>query len=513
MIAAKSGTWALAVLGLGLGTGLLAQGRGREDQGKPGSPPENQQLIPHYSGVNLCARCHDHDHPVDDKAMAYLCQCTEVGVWKKSDKHSLAYKALTGDRGRQMGQLLGCDVSRESSCLACHAVNTAQIRPDQQEPGFQVEEGVTCVVCHGPYKAWVDAHGAIFDKERRLWRARSRAEKESAFGMTDLWDPAKRTKVCASCHIGSTEENKVLTHAMYAAGHPPLPAFEISAFSNQMHRHWEYIKEKRPEVQKLLGFVPGKQDFEETQLALAGSVSALGQYAGLLATQAEQAANGNQTTAAGLDWAVFDCYACHHDLKTRSWRQERGYIGKPGRPRMRPWPMALVKLAVGESAVPEAGRELDAGFQKLDGTFNIRPFGDLRAVQATAHALSDQLGRPASALGDPHQQFNRERAGRVLRRLCAAGAGEVLDYDAARQLAWVFRTIYEEYKLKDQPDPKLEELVGRLGSVLHLEPPAGQKQEIMPELAQRLKAVNDYDPDGYRDVFRLLCQRLEAGAR
>jgi hypothetical protein len=297
---------------------------------------------------------------------------------------------------------------------------------------------------------------------------------------------------------------------MYAAGHPPLPAFEISAFSNQMPRHWQYIKEKDPKVQEALGFTPGTQQFEETRLSLAGSVAALGGYADLLATQAEQAANA---TAAGLDWAVFDCYACHHDLKTPSWRQERGYTGKPGRPRMRPWPMALVKLALGEGAGPEASRELDVGLQKLDGAFNIRPFGDLRAVQATGHALAVDLKRPASALGDPHKPFDRERAGRVLRGLCAAGAGEVLDYDSARQLAWAFQTIYEEWKLKDQPDPKLEELVGRLGAVLQLELPAGQNQRIMAELAERLKAVNDYDPDGCRDVFRLLCQRLEAGAR
>ena len=38
-----------------------------------------------------------------------------------------------------------------------------------------------------------------------------------------------------------------------------------------------------------------------------------------------------------LDFAHFDCYACHHDLKVPSWRQKRGYRGAPGRPTMKPW--------------------------------------------------------------------------------------------------------------------------------------------------------------------------------
>ena len=40
-------------------------------------------------------------------------------------------------------------------------------------------------------------------------------------------DPVRRTELCLSCHLGSTSENKMVTHAMYAAGHPPLPGFEM----------------------------------------------------------------------------------------------------------------------------------------------------------------------------------------------------------------------------------------------------------------------------------------------
>ena len=63
--------------------------------------------------------------------------------------------------------------------------------------------------------------------------------------MTDLWDPVKRATKCASCHIGNPGEQKVVTHAMYAAGHPPLPGLETATFSDAMPRHWEYLREKK----------------------------------------------------------------------------------------------------------------------------------------------------------------------------------------------------------------------------------------------------------------------------
>src|SRR5262249_11260944 len=150
----------------------------------------------------------------------------------------------------------------------------------------------------------------------------TRAQKETEFGLTDLWDPAKRTRLCASCHVGSSEEGKVLTHAMYAAGHPPLPAFEVAAFSSQMPPHWQPLAEQKPTVQELLGFAPDAVAFEGSRLALAGSIAARESYLRLLTGQASQHL---LSSAEALDWALFDCFACHHDLKTPSWRQERGY--------------------------------------------------------------------------------------------------------------------------------------------------------------------------------------------
>src|SRR5262249_48859728 len=150
---------------------------------------------------------------------------------------------------------------------------------------------------------------------REKFRVLSRKEKEAQHGMTDLWDPIRRSKLCASCHVGNASQGKFVTHDMYAAGHPPLPGFEIASFSNQMPRHWQYLAEKPESVQKILGY-DGKEQ-EQAKLVLVGAAVSLAESMRLVAMQAKE-------EKAGLDWANFDCASCHHDLKSPSWRQARG---------------------------------------------------------------------------------------------------------------------------------------------------------------------------------------------
>ena len=71
--------------------------------------------------------------------------------------------------------------------------------------------------------------------------------------MIDVRNPVRRAEQCFSCHIGNVEEGKLVTHAMYAAGHPPLPSIEIESFAKQMPRHWRYLDEKVADSQKLVG--------------------------------------------------------------------------------------------------------------------------------------------------------------------------------------------------------------------------------------------------------------------
>src|SRR6185312_3755798 len=149
-------------------------------------------------------------------------------------------------RARRMGELLGYkeEVQKKEECLSCHGVVIRD--PKLKDRSFDPNEGVNCVLCHGPFKEWVSKHSVFTEREE--WRQLSRREKQEKFGLTDLWTPSKRTALCASCHIGDLKPNepaKFVTHEMYAAGHPPLPSFEAATFSDQMPRHWDYLQQKR----------------------------------------------------------------------------------------------------------------------------------------------------------------------------------------------------------------------------------------------------------------------------
>ena len=59
--------------------------------------------------------------------------------------------------------------------------------------------------------------------------------------MTNVRDPVRRTELCLSCHVGDIACGKFVTHDMFAAGDPPLPAFEIETFLEQMPPHWRPV--------------------------------------------------------------------------------------------------------------------------------------------------------------------------------------------------------------------------------------------------------------------------------
>src|SRR5205085_7444380 len=107
-------------------------------------------------------------------------------------------------------------------------------------------------------------------------------------------NPTNRAALCASCHVGNAAEGKFVTHAMYAAGHPLLPSLEVATFSDEMPRHWQYIKEKPAAIQKLLGFPPGEVALERTKLVLTSGVATFQSAMDLLARQAQACAKAKE---------------------------------------------------------------------------------------------------------------------------------------------------------------------------------------------------------------------------
>jgi hypothetical protein len=471
-----------------------------------------KQLEEVYFGVSACSNkgCHGGDPPTpwlkgeDGKPLDLLCRCTEYNIWMKNDKHADAWNVLTKARGKQMAKILGYDVTKAPQCLACHAVviKDEKVRKASLAVNFDVKEGVNCVVCHGPHEEWVPIHGNLL--AARKFRPLSRKAKEDQYGMRDLWDPVRRTELCSSCHIGNKAQGKFVTHEMYAAGHPPLPGFEVGNFSDQMPRHWQYLREKSPALQKELGLKKGEQ--EQTKLVLVGAAVALRDTMRLLEAQAAEVARAPMESDRVLDLANFDCYACHHDLTSPSWRQKRGYKGKPGRVPMRPWSIENVKLSIRYlSTIDKSASdkkllaELDAGIKKVIAGFDARPYGDPARIEKAAGDLARWADKLAQRMNTTYP--DKTVTSSLLTAIPRLYGKEPLDYDSARQVAWSYQVLFNEMAGYSGDGARVPKALLPIDKELKLRLPKGRDKLIEDELADNLARINKYNPDTFRTLL------------
>jgi len=504
----------------------------------------------YYVGVSSCAECHERGGAQKNGGPAVVCTCTEATTWLCKDKHQDAFKVLdpkTNPRAKRMAELLGYDPRQEPKCLSCHStpgVNEEKKSDPPYGESFRMDDGVGCVSCHGAFDKWLDMHGGVM---RAKWRKNSREEKQDKYGMTDLWDPARRVEVCGSCHVGSREENKVVTHLMYAAGHPPLPSFEVGAFCDMMPRHWQLLAEKSDPARGLLQVKDG--ELEQTKLVVVGAAASFRQAMTLLAADAAAAAKED----GAVDFAQMDCAACHHDLKQPSWRQARGYAGRPGRPGLRDWPLALLSVTfplAGDD--PKFHADFEEKLKALYKAFDDRPYGDPKEVAAAAESLATWAKDLGGLLNDDKVHYDRRAALEVLRRLAALPADRAPDYDTARQIAWAFRVVYGEVyhefqkakddegaktfatleKSKDQVKASLDALAKTLDldlspadndvAVAALPDDDAARKEKLTEYAKArqtlydayvpdvLDKTRDYKPDDFQKAFAEMAKLLPA---
>jgi len=478
-----------------------------------------------YYGVGSCVDCHTGGFK---NPSANICRGNEVEIWQRNDKHVLAFQVLGDNRAKAIGKALGPgweDVQTKKECLTCHSI-WIEKQPGVVKGGdLRREEGVSCVACHGPdlteqpdkdklpEAGWVEFHGSPSPARREAWRKLPRTYKHDKYGMTDLWDPAKRTQLCASCHIGSVEQGRVVTHEMFAAGHPPLPSFEVVTFSNQMPRHWQYLREKDKSIRDLvMKFHQSEVDLEQTHLLAIGGLVAFRENLQLLAGQ-----------AATKDWpelANYSCYACHHELKSKSWRQERGYAGKPGRPPLREWSTALVELGLFHAAAnADEAKLLLADWRTrlaaLRAVFDTQPFGQQDAVKHKTEELTTWIDgqvkriKERIALDESKGGYSINASALLLSHLLDSRDKRALpDFDSARQLAWAYQVLYLEAASKHDPEARkklakgLETLPAWKGldDYLRLTLPPGQTK-LEASFALGLDRIGQYEP---RDYFQHL---------
>jgi hypothetical protein len=519
---------AAGVVGLLVASGLI--GRGQE-----GPPP--REIVSRSEPTRAlftpddCAQCHSGGASrapalFGPRDRPQLVRLDELRTWDQRDKHRRAYDALTTPRGRAIGKALALvDVTRARACLSCHSTGFLPADPPAEVSGaFEVRaQGVGCTACHGPYLEWVQEHGLSGDRVR-AWRQRSAEEKGRAYGMADLRDSATRAKVCASCHVGDPDERKVVTHAMYVAGHPPLPGFEASAFVEAMPPHWwerDEVPLFRADPALRERYHASASEPARTKAVLIGGVIALRESMRLLAAEAGGEARAEAQVSAWPDCARLECYSCHHDLESpgyRHWRQLRGFghrfedlklKGTPGHPQPRPWPLALLRPALVQlerGTEPQPIRDaLRESLAELYRSLAARPTGDPEEVARAAHRLEAAAQALLDAL--TASRFDNTTPLRLLSALAAIPDDEFPDYDSARQVAWAARSMYADCRPRPANDDRIAAVIRDLDRLLKLDLHAGRAAW------EKLSAAKDR-PDELLigDLFRLSEAEYEASA-
>jgi hypothetical protein len=464
-------------------------------------------------GADACRRCHREPQPEDvrDKVTDFV-RLDEFTVWKNQDLHAKAFEVLSGPLGKQMGDALGWgDVSKRVECLACHAVNLSQEltagvpRPARTPDEFYTKDGVGCEACHGVADKWFRPH---FDKS---WRSET-PEKKLAAGERDMRDPVARADRCASCHVGNWGEGKFVTHAMFAAGHPPLPPLESMTFSRDQPMHYipprdnKYFADLDADAAwKLFHYRKG-QSASARQMAV-GAAAGFGTAMKTLAAAAEDARSGGL-----LDFALFDCAACHHDLITPSWRQDRGFAGTPGRPQPRSGPTMLLKAVAGD----EAGA-FNSRFAALTKACEAKPFGDPAAIAAAARDMAGWADGVAKSLGEAN--YPDARVAKLRRDIAGAAGRKGPDYDNAQQLLWAVDALKDENPaVPAKVAGELAKLGGLPGSDTPMIGPlwekgkweAGKRPLVAETLSRRLGRYSlfEQNPDSFRRTFEKIAAEL-----
>lgn len=467
----------------------------------------------------------------------------EFPIWAEKDKHTQSYTVLLNDRSKKMGKILGTDTHRDKRCLACHTgFPISQMPADKTDKSEvlvspememilgdtqfrEVKFGVTCEGCHGPSNdlpgkgkglmGWNGPH-----QKSNTWRFLSPQTKRKDFGFWDVRSPASKTKICASCHVGSVEHGRIVTHEMYAAGHPPLPAFEVETFVEQMPKHWANFADKSEEVIKRFIkntkdplFRDGgykKENLHLTKAMLVGALVSTSEYFNLIGDLADEKATGPVKTPGWPELAVFDCFACHHELKGPSWRQVRKPpAGVPGRPFLQEWNSALLKLAL-KQVGGDAPKEYEAKFQAIRQALNKQPFGERTELKKSTKAAAAWLMTLAEDF--QRKQVTLEKGPELLKEIATQGSTDILDYESARQFVWGFQVVDRE--IKGLGAAKFDEILNPAKKGMFLldlrsgrkaatpipgEPEARPTIEV--DLEKVLPFVANYDPSIFRERF------------
>jgi hypothetical protein len=450
-----------------------------------------------YQGNSRCYRCHEKASEFDESTgVTNFIDLTEAKQWTTNDKHGSALINVTRtELGKQMLSRLKIDAAKiehESQCTSCHS-NQHWVDNHDDYAGLPDtivgrESGVTCESCHGPSTEWDLKHS---DFRWRLIDPQVKAQH----GMTDLRNPVIRAETCFSCHIGNADQGRVVTHEMYAAGHPPLPSVELDAFIDQMPSHWNSITNKKEFTHR------------ERYLELNQYVREIGQLDQIVlnaliayrtSLQLIVSISSQDEEYVWPELGVYDCYGCHHELKSPSWRGLTIPGVAPGRPQFHLWPTTLIALD------DTSSQDLETAGIQLRGNLNKYPFGNAKTISsdigpliaALTVAIDKKLAMPSA----------KTDAAQALTALCKLAAKQPDNFESARQIAWAIQSVYRNSSLPE--NTTVSSALEKLSTQLMLEFPAGPAQPTSTNQQSNQEAVSRYEPAKFQKVIAEIAEAL-----
>lgn len=262
--------------------------------------------VPSLVGAASCAAsgCHGDPRPgATHSASAFQ-------TWLTRDPHARAYDVLWTFRGREMTRLLSPGESKstaliehqlsdqqhrqvlEQKCVGCHATPPNH---DHARADSDYALGVHCESCHGAAGGWLFEH-------QRLG-----ATAKPGTGQINTKNLEQRAEACMGCHVGpslATGSPQPVDHDLIAAGHPRLN-FEFHSYFQSLPAHWDRSRDEKA--------VPGAFHFQAWKVGQA-------KQSAQLAELTKHFTEKQQTGVA--DFALMNCFACHHALTNDPARQQ-----------------------------------------------------------------------------------------------------------------------------------------------------------------------------------------------
>ncbi|MBT4866297.1 MAG: hypothetical protein HON53_14430 [Planctomycetaceae bacterium] len=364
-------------------------------------PPHPSLTMNRYVGVGSCAASGCHGGEGSHGTIG-----SEYSIWIQQDPHASAYSVLYEPLSRQIAKNLKLGPAhRAAECLSCHAVVAT---PDDltSNQRFTVADGVGCESCHGPAANWLESH------KRVGWQQLTPAQK-SAKGFWDTDDLLTRTRICGSCHVGSP--GREVNHDLIAAGHPPLK-FEMSSYHERMPRHWNLQKDRRPHTPSMMA-----------------KLWVLGQVVSAEMTALQLAERASPHNTIWPEFSEYGCFACHHDLQPKSWRQSRGYAGRrPGDLAWGTWSMPILST-LAQATAEDKSDQINSSIKQLAALMGSPYTVDAEAVAGKAATAAELLSQWAETLNQ--RRFTDEEVLSLQKSLASDGQSLcTTNWDAAVQV-------------------------------------------------------------------------------